>query len=267
MARWMMGSPWILPTGGKIGQIGWKLCPGRNEIRIHTSNDLKVLPDLRCVQKMSVLNHWIDDFPNLHKLMVPSFSHVRWVSGLKPDQTTSPPRHIVSRWRRSGKKKTQKQSDSRSWGWGVFLRRVIQYLTNIFQERYHNTTPYTYTYIYIYIYTNIYIYIDTGVYVLYIYMCVVTLYIPKILWVLWLISHILVDALRPGLFELHRWQFPQPRLWNPGPFFRRFSGSRTDTLSEKTRGNPMIIYNKPLGMIYHWVYQIKKKIRMVSNSD
>ena len=66
-------------------------------------------------------------------------------------------------------KKTQKQSDSRSWGWGVFLRRVIQYLTNIFQERYHNTTPYTYTYIYIYIYK--YIYIDTGVYVLYIYVC------------------------------------------------------------------------------------------------
>ena len=104
----------------------------------------------------------------------------------------------------------------------------------------------------------------------YIYMCVVTLYIPKILWVLWLISHILVDALRPGLFELHRWQFPQPRLWNPGPFFRRFSGSRTDTLSEKTRGNPMIIYNKPLGMIYHWVYQIKKKYEwwvIVINAD
>ena len=148
MARWMMGSPWILPTGGKIGQIGWKLCPGRNEIRIHTSNDLKVLADLRCVQKMSVLNHWIDDFPNLH-WWSHRFSHSDEFSGLKPDQTTSPPRHIVSRWKKSGNKATVAGDEEFFWdGWSNI------WLT-CFQERYHNTTPYTYTYIYI----------DTGVYV------------------------------------------------------------------------------------------------------
>ena len=101
------------------------------------------------------INWWSHRFPMSDEFQVSS-------------QIPSPPRHIVSRWRRSGKK-TQKQSDSRSWGWGVFLRRVIQYLTNIFQERYHNTTPYTYTYIYIYI--QIYIYISIQGYMYYIYVC------------------------------------------------------------------------------------------------